>query len=143
MRPATLADVPALVALGAEFIQTTGYRSVLSENPRQMRALAEQLIAGGSSVIFVIEHAGRLLGMIGLVAYPHHISGERMCGEVFLFVAPDARGRTGPQLIRAAEHWAREQGAGRLELVAPTARVETLYQRLGYEPIERTYQRAL
>lgn len=132
-----------MVALGEQFIRTTRYQAVLAENPTQMRAMAEHLITGADSVIFVTEHAGQIVAMIGLVAYAHHLSGERVAGEVFFFVDPSARGITGPRLIRLAEAWARERGARRLELIAPTERVGQLYERLKYEPIERTYQRAL
>jgi GNAT superfamily N-acetyltransferase len=62
---------------------------------------------------------------------------------VFFFVDPSVRGLTGPRLIRLAEVWARERGARRLELIAPTERVGQLYERMSYEPIERSYSRVL
>jgi GNAT superfamily N-acetyltransferase len=47
------------------------------------------------------------------------------------------------RLLRDAERWARARGAEALELVAPNPRVELLYERLGYTPVERMFFRRL
>jgi GNAT superfamily N-acetyltransferase len=140
---ATVEDLDAIVVMGTEFIQSTAYEAVLPIHPGPMAACVARLIDAPDGAVFVSEADGQLTGMIGLVAYAHHISGERVAGEVFLFVRPKARGRTGLDLIRHAEQWARAQGAIRLELIAPSDRTGALYARLGYAPMERTYHRSL
>lgn len=142
-RLATPADVPALVALGRQFIATTRYRDLVAENLPQMAHLASQLVHGADSAVLVLDGLDGPVGMLGLIAYAHHITGQRVAGEVFYFVDPGARGRGGLTLLRAAEDWAWAKGAASLEMIAPDARVGAFYERLGYAPVERTYLRRL
>ena len=142
IRPATLDDVPGIGALGQRFLAQSVYHGRLADNPAQVRALATQLIEGAAGEVFVAEVDGALGGMLAVVAYAHPLSGEWVAGELAWWVDRDHRG-VGLRLLRAAERWARAQGAVRFDLVAPTPEVETLYARLGYVPIERTYQREL
>jgi GNAT superfamily N-acetyltransferase len=141
IRAATEADIPALVAMGCQFRAQTGYHAVIAESATQMATFCRQLL-GGLGTILVLEDEGVLVGMIGLHCGPHFLSGEIAAGEVFWWVDPAHRGK-GLRLLRAAEAWAREQGATSLQMIAPDARVERLYERLGYRAIERTYQRRL
>jgi GNAT superfamily N-acetyltransferase len=141
-RPATLADVDAIVAMGARFLAQSVYRGHLADNPAQVRALAQQLIDAPHGDVLVVDADGTLVGMLALLAYAHHLSGEWVAGEVAFWIDPAYRG-LGLRLLRDAERWARAHGAARLELIAPTPDVETLYTRLGYAPIERTYQREM
>lgn len=142
-RSAGVADLPALVQLGQAF-RAALYADWLADNPQQMETLAHRLVTGGpDSLVVVAEEEGRVIGMIGAVTYAHHLSGERVAGEIFWFVDPAARGRVGLRLLHQAEAWARARGALRFELIAPTPRAETLYARLGYAPVERTFQRRL
>jgi GNAT superfamily N-acetyltransferase len=65
-----------------------------------------------------------------------------MAFEVVWWVEPEARG-DGVRLLRAAEDWAIEQGIGKMQMVAPNERVGALYERMGYLPVETSYQRTL
>jgi GNAT superfamily N-acetyltransferase len=141
-RPATAADVDAIVAMGQRFLAQSVYRGHLADNPGQVRTLATSLIASPEGDVLVADDGDGLVGMLAIVAYPHHLSGEWVAGEVAFWVDPAARG-IGLRLLRDAERWARAHGAARLELIAPTPEVERLYARLGYRPVERTYHRAL
>ena len=136
IRAATLDDVDAIAALGQRFLAQSVYHGRLADNPTRVRALATSLIEAPAGEVFVADVDG------ALVAYAHHLSGEWVAGEVAWWVDRDHRG-LGLRLLRAAERWARTQGAIRFELIAPTPDVETLYARLGYVPIERTFQREL
>jgi len=142
IREATLADVPALVAMGADFLHTTSYARLVADNPAQMDRLARQLIASDDGLLLVAD-AGALVGMIGVLVFPHHLSGERIAGELFWWVDPTVRGALGVRLLRQAEGWAVTRGATALQMVAPDRRVGVLYERLGYAPIETAYQRRL
>ena len=83
IRPATLADVPALVVMGQQFAQTELYRDILRENPEQMAIVATNLIEDESGTVLVLERDSVLMGMIGLVCTPHFLSGDMYAGEVF------------------------------------------------------------
>lgn len=140
IRAATSSDVPRCVAMGRRFRAETGYARHLAENPEKMAELAAQLAQAGC--LLVSERDGELVGMLGFVVYPHFISGETTAGEVFWWVEPEHRGE-GVKLLREAERCARTAGAAKMQMIAPTDRVATLYQRLGYEFVEASYQRAL
>lgn len=141
IRPAIAADISALVHMGERFLAASPYADVLTKNPQQMATLCQQLI-DGTGVILVLDGGSGPVGMIGLYCAPHFLSGDLSVGEVFWWVDPDQRGQ-GVRLMRAAETWARERGAVAMQMVAPDDRVGALYQRLGYQPVERTYLRVL
>lgn len=139
IRPATLADVPRLVAMGREQIAVL-YGGEVAETPAQLEALAIQLVTTPRCACFVAERDGAVVGMIGLIAYPHHLSGVLTVGEVMWWMAPEARGH-GVALLRRAERWACEIGATYIQMMAPDARVGRLYEhRRGYQALETTYR---
>jgi GNAT superfamily N-acetyltransferase len=139
---ATDADLDALVALGCEF-RAAVYADLLPENPAQMRVLAASLLASATGTILVARDAGVIVGMLGLTAFAHPLSGLWTVAELFWYVQPSARGLLGLRLLRAGERWARDRHALRLQVVAPTTDVETLYQRLGFHAVERSYEKSL
>lgn len=141
IRDATAADVPRIVEMGQRFLRESHYAGVLSENPAQMASTAAWLIAEDAGFVAVDER-GALVGMIGALLFRHHFSGELIAGEVFWWVEPASRGG-GIRLMRRAEAWARARGAQRMQMIAPDAQVGQLYARLGYDPIEVAYERAL
>lgn len=140
IRLACEADIPRLVEMGLRFRRESEYRDVLAENAEKMRELATQLAKSGCLV--VSEREGRLVGMLGYVLFPHFLSGELVGGEVFWWVEPECRGE-GLKLLRAAEDRARSHGAKNFQMIAPNERVGSLYRRLGYKPVETSFQRAL
>lgn len=142
IREATLEDVPAIVAMGQRFLAETVYRDRLANSPGHMRALAERLVAGEMSAVFVDEIDGALHGMLGLFVFEHPMSGEQVAAEAFWWVDPEVRGR-GLQLLRRAEVWARAAGATVLHMIAPTDDVARLYERLRFTRLETTYGRTL
>lgn len=142
IREATPADTPRLVEMGERFLTETIYRGRVTVNPAQMAATVTLMRGGEVGKIFVLEINGAVVGMIGLLIFIHPIAGETTVSEVFWWVEPEHRGG-GLRLLKRAEQWARTQGAVKLMMIAPTAEVGQLYLRLGYEPLETTYQRTL
>jgi GNAT superfamily N-acetyltransferase len=144
-RPATLADVEAIVAMGERFRSQTTYADTVEKSPESVRALTTRMVNGDDSIVFVAEDpaTGDLVGMLAVLTYTHYMSGVRKAIEVVWWVDPDQRGTLGVRLLRDAETWARARGAEALELIAPTPRIEQLYDRLGYAPVERMYFRRL
>lgn len=130
--------------LGERFRSQTAYAATVAKSPESVRALATRMVSGADSVVFVAADpvVGDLVGMIAILQYAHYMSGVSKAIEVAWWVDPEARG-IGLQLLREAERWARARGVESLELVAPNPRVELLYDRLGYVPVERMYTRRL
>lgn len=140
IRAATVDDIPVMVAMGSRFVASSSYRDVVSDNPAAMAELGATLIAGTHSRIFVSERGGSITGMLAMVVYAHPISGTRTAGEVFWWVEPSQRG-DGLRLFRHAEDWAAEMGAEQIQMIAPTEQLERVYRRLGFQPVERIFQR--
>jgi GNAT superfamily N-acetyltransferase len=140
IRPATLSDVPRLVAMGRAQIAAT-YGDAVADDPAALTATATQLVTQPNAACFVADRDGDVVGMIGLVGYAHPLSGVPTAGEVMWWMDPDARGH-GAALLRRAERWAAETGAQVIQMIAPARHpvVGRLYERRGYVAVETTYQ---
>lgn len=144
VRPATHADMPAMLKLGQEFLTTTPYAAVLANNPDKMVATCGELIDSPAGAVFVsTDLDDQVTGLIGLKCFEHPLSGERTVGELFWWVSPTARGRAGLALLRRAERWAKEMQAVKIQMVSPSVETSQLYEKLDYVPIEISYQKAL
>jgi GNAT superfamily N-acetyltransferase len=141
IRHASLEDVPALVAMGGEFIASSSYCGRLGDSPEARAALMCRLVEDEAGLLLVLDHDGPR-GMLGMVLYPHPLSGETIAGELFWWVDPAHRGH-GVALLREAEAWAREHGAVKVQMIAPNDRVARLYQARGYAPLEQVLQKEL
>lgn len=140
IRAAYLGDIPRLVEMGQRFHRETAYSDHLKANPEQMRMMAEKILKDDGWL--VSERDGQICGMIGIVLFPHFLSGEMIAGEVVWWVEPEYRGE-GVKLMRAAEKRAKASGAKRMQMIAPTDQVAAVYRRLGYDFVESAYQKTL
>lgn len=141
IRRATVEDTPRLLEMGQRFAMETEYRDLIAINQERLSSFIETTLANPESCVLV-SGSDDLTGMIALLTYDHPFSGERTAFEVVWWVDPEARG-DGVRLLRGAETWARERGIRKMQMVAPNERVGALYRRLGYAPVETSYQRSL
>ena len=142
LREATVDDLPQIVAMGRAF-REAHYAEFIVENVPRMETQARALIEGESSLLLVAEGPSGLVGMIGMMLFPHFLSGELVAGELFWWVDPDHRGFAGLRLLKQAEKWAVEHGAARIQMIAPTLEVGRIYRRLGYQWIETGFQKTV
>jgi ribosomal protein S18 acetylase RimI-like enzyme len=99
-------------------------------------------------VVFVAESAmdETVCGMLAAQAYPHPMTGELTVSEIAWWVDPEKRGSSaGIRLLRELEAYAIGIGAKVLQMIAPEDAfvVERMYERMGYVPLETTWQRRL
>lgn len=145
IREAREADRARVLGLAQQFWRESPYRAVLPAVTRTtLRRVWDAVRTHG--VVLVAEPApSELVGFLALVAVPHPLTGERYAEEVAWWVAPRARGRgAGLALLARAEAWATARGLAGLRMVAPEgSAVGRLYERLGYQAVERTYYRRL
>lgn len=143
IRDATEDDIPRLVEMGERFLTETGYHGRVAVNPRAMARTVAQLLVSEQGAVFVSsDHAGTVIGMIGLLLFENPITGELTVSELFWWVEPEHRGH-GVRLLKRGEQWARAAGAAAVHMIAPVPSVGQLYDRLGYEYLEATYMKAL
>jgi GNAT superfamily N-acetyltransferase len=130
-----------VVSMLRRFHHASQYCLWLPFDGLSVRETVQKVMDAEDAALFVLDD---LTGCIAVMAYDHPFSGDRMASELFLWCEPEARGQ-GVGLVKRAEAWAREVGARRILFVAPDreARTHTLYERLGYEPVERHFVRGL
>lgn len=138
-----MSDVSQLTEMGLRFINETSYAGKIQKNPTVIRELLIKLMSSAVAMLVVnCDYDGKLNGMLGAFVFYHPISGEKVAGEMFWWMEPEARG-AGVRLYKYMEQWAKAMGATRLQMVAPTAKVGDFYRRLGFYEVETTFQRDL
>lgn len=146
VRKATLADVPAIVRMSERFYATTGYSRWAEFNAGTVAALAENLTA--NHVMLVAEHAGDVVGMVGLFVAPFMFNNDlKAAYEVVWWVDPEGRSTgAGKALLAAIEPACRGAGCAAIQMVhlansPPQAAL--LYERAGYGHSESSYTKVL
>lgn len=144
VRPATLADMPVMLAMGAALHAESPRYQNLRYSPEKVealgrRALEDTLVTPAAGGLFVAEKNARIIGMVFGFVTEFFFSTDKVASDHTLYVVPEERGKSpvAGLLIRALEKWAAEQGAvdivpGTSTQIAPEATVK-LYERLGYE----------
>jgi len=146
VRPATLADVPAIVRMSERFYETTSYAGWACFNAETVAALAENLVL--NHVMLVAEHEGQAVGMAGLFVAPFMFNSDcKAAYEVVWWVDPEGRSTgAGRALLTAIEPACREAGCAAIQMVhlsnsPPQAAM--LYERAGFVHSESSYTKVL
>jgi GNAT superfamily N-acetyltransferase len=138
VRAAGEADVEAITAL----MEQLGYPSTAE----QVRARLERSAGEADYHALVAEADGAVVGFVGVIRGWSWTSDERWARVMSMVVNAGVRGRgVGAALLRAAEAWARAQGADSIHLTTATRRAgaHRFYERLGYEATGVRYVRRL
>lgn len=146
IRPATVADVPRLVEMACRFRRETAYARRARERPEQLAALASGLIEGDRGIMLVaVDVDGAIVGMIGLLVFPHPVSGIDTAGELVWWIEPEQRASgLGRQLLDYAEAWARQMGAQDVQMIEPVGTgLGQFYTRHGYDALEIAWVKRL
>lgn len=146
IRPAAAADAPALTVMARRFLETEYGDRVPVINDESLGGLVSAFCGGDNPDVagFVADVDGVLIGMLGLAISVQPMSGERIAAEIAWWIEPEARGaRTALSLLATGEAWARAHGATVLQMIAPNARVQQFYERVGFTHVEAIYQRRL
>lgn len=134
-REATRKDIPALLVLGKKFCSQLPMGFGYDEN--SLMNCFNTMIDDSNSVIFISED---LSGMIGGMVYPYWINTSILTGnESFWFV--DSPG-DGLALWTKLEKWAKNKGVSffqMMRLANSEPRLQKIYERKGYIPLEHTH----
>ena len=137
-------DVAACLVMCRRFYVESGVVEV-GYSEANMRETLVGLIANPDACLLVASKAG-LIGMAAAIAYPAYFNGVKMAQELFWWVDPAVRGGVlGVKLLRHLETWARSVEAVALTMVCLPidSPAESVYQRSGYRPSERSYMKRL
>lgn len=139
IRPATLADVPAILPMCRKFYESTHYTAFAPLCMDSLEAVVRGLIAEG---VFLVADEGELVGMVGLAKVPFLFNQSRLAAlEVCWWVNPEAQGHgVGKALLEAVE----PACAGcdyiqMIHLANSPPQAAALYERLGYRFSESSY----
>jgi hypothetical protein len=130
---ATEADIPLIIELAQEAHQGSVWETVGTKpDPESIANSVKALIERDDAAVFVSER-----GVLMLARFPLWFDhGERVTNEIFFYAT-----KGGDALRREGERWA-GTGLNTLSRHETTdTRLESLYRRAGYVPIEHTFIR--
>jgi len=97
-------------------------------------------------VLILLLYEGQIVGFLWAVISPSHLSSlMKIATELFWYVDYDHRGRYSLKLLEAFELWAKMQDCTHANVsnVFSLEKVERLYTKKGYVPVERSYMKAI
>jgi len=124
--------MPGDAAEIAALITVLGYPCTPDEALERMHAVDDE----PEQALLVADRDGDLCGLLGLDLMYYLPLGARTCRITALVVANAHRGEgVGKELLQAAETWARQAGAARVEVTSAAHRTEAhaFYRACGYE----------
>ena len=136
VRSAKLPDVPALVALGQEFISEAPNYSSRKFDANALRQNLESVV-NGQGVIFVVEAGTEIVGGIVCLTTKDWFNDDVIAFEQVFYISPTYRTTQASfLLIDAFIAWSKNMGASRIQCGTTTG-INTrgcirLYERLGF-----------
>ncbi len=115
----------------AELIESLGYPCTATEATDRLQVVTTDL----DQTVLVADRDGVLCGLLGLDVMYYLPLGARTCRITALVVADTHRGcGVGRDLLHAAEAWARQADAARIEVTSAAHRIEAhaFYRACGY-----------
>lgn len=103
-------------------------------------ALFKACVNDKDKIAIIKEDGGILLGMVG----PSLVGPFIQCLEIAWWVEPESRGGS-LKMLKMYEKWAEEHGAKLIEVKSMHKFPETekIYERLGYEPLEKSWVKTI
>ena len=141
-REATLADVPALIALGEHFFDESDFGTFTSYDPKAFEATLASLIVNPSGRIFLFAPDDAIRGFIAFSLDKAYTTD--LVALLFLFyVAPDYRGTPAGRLLlalavdAAAEEGAKAFWAGAMAgIPGVSGSLANLYRKMGFQDMD-------
>ena len=136
VRSAKLPDVPALVALGQEFISEAPNYSSRKFDANALRQNLESVV-NGQGAIFVVEAGTEIVGGIVCLTAKDWFNDDVIAFEQVFYISPTYRTTQASfLLIDAFIAWSKNMGASRIQCGTTTG-IKTrgcmrLYERLGF-----------
>jgi GNAT superfamily N-acetyltransferase len=143
VREATVDDIPACLAMGAQFFMAAGLADVTSFSAESVSETLHNLMQSEDGCLLVADDGAGLVGMAGALAYPFYFNAAaRTSQELFWWVTPEARGQAvGRELLEKMEAWAAKAGCTSITMICLPidSPAERMYASAGYRASERSY----
>lgn len=146
VRHATLADTPAILAMGARFFAETAYAGFAGYDEPSVEKLVDLMRDDG--VLLIADDGGSAVGMAGLIVTPFLFDARVSAAyEVMWWVSPEAQGfGAGKALLAAIEPACRARGVAAIQMVHlanSPPQAAALYERMGFCHSESSYTKVL
>lgn len=146
IRRATVADIPAIAALGERFHALAGWEEI-PYSVEDCAASLERFFELGA-FLCVVSDDGGINGMAAGLVCPVYFNADHLSGEeLFWWVADDAPQFAGIRLLEALERAARDAGCQTWQMKSLARlngdRMTRLYERRGYRASEQIFIKRL
>jgi hypothetical protein len=140
IRPAIVADVPALLDMGVQFHRESIYADLITLDKTVVSRSLAHLTTAEAAVFLVADDVGEVTGAICGVIGPHYMTGTLAASELFWWIAPERRGH-GLRLLAAYEDALQKRGVKFSGMIAPRGSelLGRVYDRRGYRVSETVY----
>lgn len=143
IREAEASETPTIGAMMKGYEAETAHVKVDVEHAAHTYA---EMVRNGSATLFVLENNGEMIGGLGCVKNRDVNDGALIAVELYWFVHPDHRGH-GLKLLNHFESWATAQKCKRVLMMhlsdSMPETLRSLYERMGFVEVERTYMKEL
>tara|TARA_B100001013_G_C24510068_1_gene402645 strand:+ start:231 stop:752 length:522 start_codon:yes stop_codon:yes gene_type:complete len=136
----TDSDKELITNIGRKIFDESRLSQNRTYSPAAVHQLFDSWVQGAPFFCRIAEKGDEAIGAIVAMLEPCWFSGEKIAYDMFIYVAPEYRGRpTAMRLIKEYERWARANGAleiclGVLTGIHP-AQTGSVYERLGYQKV--------
>jgi GNAT superfamily N-acetyltransferase len=147
VRRAAINDLSVILEMGGRFHMASPVHTAIPYDAASFQRFCEQAINDPEIGFWVAELDGVVVGMTAAIVYPSYFNANRhIAQELFWWVDVAARGTgAGKALIEQIETWAKSVNADVVLMLALAdkneEKMQNLYARRGYRPIERTFIR--
>jgi hypothetical protein len=149
VREAIEADLPIYVQLSADFHAASPMQRVCEFEPEGFKEFVLGAIDNPDICILAAELNGEIVGITAGIIYPLYFSpSHKVSQELFWWLTPSARGSgVGNKMFNHLQLWSKERGAKTIFMIAledeRSAKMEKVYCRAGFEPMERTFMKGI
>ena len=145
VRSATKDDLKQYVKLAETFHAASPMHDVIDFDPKGYAEFYTLALQNESMGIWLAEIEDKVVGIVGAIAYPLYFNPNALVvQELWWWLDPAFRGE-GNKMFKQIELWAKKRNASALFMIAleddRAAKMEKVYQRAGFKPIERTFMK--
>lgn len=146
IRPANLeVDAQPIIDGAKDFISRMDYTDFLPKTEKGLSSAIERLLSFPCVEVTLAEHAGRIVGGLGMFYGPHMWNTDIISAEeIFWWASKDAPRSTALRLLRSVMRDVKERGALATfkTLTSSPEKVGLVYRKIGLRPVETTFMGA-
>jgi len=145
LKIATWDDYQNIIAMISRFASDSPYHDVYVDTGKltnTVRGILEGDRAKSIILLYIVDD--RIVGMLAATTSELVINYDKIAHELMWWVEPEYRGgRAGIELLKAFEFWAKKIGCTKIQMslveTEDAPKVQRIYTKFGYTPVERAF----